>query len=136
MRKLHGYMTVEASLVMSVVLLVYLFIIRYALWAYDRCILDFDMAALLLRSAGAEETERVWLQEKAEWDREKYIWTQVQEPVLEKKLLQLKITGRGDGGSMGKMGISYSMWNVEPRELLRMKKKPVKENIEEGEEKK
>lgn len=133
MKKLNGYMTVEASLVMSVVLMVYVFIIRYALWGYDRCILEFDMAALMLRSSLAEETERVWLQEKAQWDKERYIWIKVKEPVLEKELLQLKITGWGDGGSMGKCGISYKMWDVKPQELLRAKRRLETEAMEKGE---
>lgn len=135
MRKKNGYMTVEASLVMSVVLMVYVFIIRYALWGYDRCILDFDMAALLLRCAGTEEVERIWLQEKTQWDKEKYIWIKMQEPVMEKELLHLRVTGRGEGGSLGKMGISYEMWAVKPQELLRTKKKLAKESMEKGDEK-
>lgn len=122
-KRTEGYMTVEASLVMSSVLLIYVFILRYALWCYDRCMLDLDVAAILLRCAGVQETELVWQQEKREWDKDKYLWLQSREIHLESGILKHKISGSGEGGSMGKTRITYEMWDMNPQEWLRGKRK-------------
>lgn len=120
---LDGYMTVEASLIMSFVLLVYVFLIRYVLWCYDRCMLDLDAAAILLRCTGVQETELIWQQEKKAWEEDKYLWLQSREISLERGILKQKIKASGDGGNMGKIGVIYEMWNINPGEWLRGKRK-------------
>ncbi len=122
---LAGYMTVEAALILSTVFMVYLFLIHSFLWVYDRCVLEQDMAALALRCAVAEENklEIVWQQEMNSWDREKYLWLEPEEPVLEKQGWKFTITGRGEDTRLGTCGVSYEVWRFIPEDWLRMKRK-------------
>ena len=124
MRKRYGaYMTVEACMVMPIVLMVYLFLIRYAVWAYDRCMLEFDTAAVLLRSAVSKEPEVTYQREQNAWDKEKYIWFHSQEMIMEKRGFTLIAEGHAEGGNMGDVKIRYEMWNIEPELWLRGKRK-------------
>ena len=124
MRKKYGaYMTVEACMVMPVVLMVYLFLIRYAVWAYDRCMLEYDVATVLLRSAITKEPEITYQREQNVWDKDKYIWFHSQEMVMTKGAFTLTMEGRAEGGNMGDVMISYEMWNIEPELWLRGKRK-------------
>lgn len=118
-----AYMTVEACMLMPIVLLVYLFLIRYAVWTYDRCMLEFDTATVLLRSAVSEEQQLTYQREQNAWDKEKYIWLHSQEMILEKGALTLNVIGRAEGGSMGDVKIRYEMLRIEPELWLRGKRK-------------
>lgn len=124
-KRMAGYMTVEAALVLSTVFMVYLFLIFSFLIMYDRCVLEQDMAALLLRCANAEEEEleRVWQQETGDLDTEKYLWMDLQEPILQKQGWRLSVSARGDAGQWGSFGITYNMWEFTPGEWLRMSKR-------------
>lgn len=42
--KIGGYMTIEAALVMSVVFMIYLFVIETMLMQYDRCVEELEGA--------------------------------------------------------------------------------------------
>ncbi len=50
MRKFKGYMTVEASLVVPVVICVFAVIIYFSNYLYDRCVLSQDCYVLAMRS--------------------------------------------------------------------------------------
>ncbi|MBQ8040524.1 MAG: pilus assembly protein [Lachnospiraceae bacterium] len=128
----NGYMTVEASLVMSLVMMVYLFLIEYALWGYDRYILERDLAGMLLHCANAVELDTVWQQEKRDWEEKEYLWTGEKKVELEKGLLTLKITGVTTGGNMGNIKAGYEMWDLKPQQWLRGKEK-LQDKREEGE---
>ncbi len=134
-RMKNAYMTVEASLVMSLVLMVYLFIIRYALWGYDRYMMERDLARILMCCANAEEIEPVWQQEKRAWEEKEYLWVGEKKGNLEKGLLTLKITGEATGGNMGNIKAGYEMWDLKPQQWLRGKDKLSDKN-KEGEKKK
>ena len=56
-----GYMTVEAALVMSVVLMVYVFLIDTMLFQYERCVEELEAAR---KSVLAVETEEVMYETK------------------------------------------------------------------------
>lgn len=132
-----AYMTVEASFVVPLVMAVYIFILQYALWAYDRCMLEFDIAGILLRGAVAEETEAIWHYERKRWDKKKYTCLYSQEVTGERGAFTLKLTGRAESGSMLEdVEITYHMWNIEPEVWLRAKQK-LKQygNAQKGEEK-
>lgn len=116
-------MTVEASLVMSIVLMLYIVIIQYAFWCYDRFMLEQDLAIMLLRCANAEETELVWQREKRTWEEKEYLWVGDKKATLEKGLLALKITGKVQGQGMGDICIGYEMWDLKPQQWLRGKEK-------------
>jgi hypothetical protein len=116
-------MTVEACMIMPLVLMVYLFLIQYAVWVYDRCMLEFDTAAVLLRSAASKEPKITYQRERATWDKDKFIRLHSQEMTWEEGMLSLKVVGRAEGGSMGEVGVSYEMWQIEPEQWLRGKRK-------------
>ena len=122
-RYMNAYMTVEACMIMPLVLMVYLFLIQYAVWAYDRCMLEFDTATVLLRSAASKEPKITYQRELATWDKDKFIRLHSQEMTWEEGMLSLKVVGRAEGGSMGEVGISYEMWQIEPEQWLRGKRK-------------
>lgn len=122
-KQYNAYMTVEACMIMPVVLIVYLFLIQYAVWAYDRCMLEFDTATVLMRSAVSKEPELTYQREQGIWDKEKYIWLHSQEMTMEKGMFTLKAVGHAEGGSMGAVDISYEMWHIEPELWLRGKRK-------------
>lgn len=134
-KKRNAYMTVEASLVMSLVLMVYLFIIRYTLWGYDRYMLERDLAGILLHCANAEEVEPVWQQEKRAWEEKEYLWVGEKKGNLEKGLLTLRITGEAADGSMYNIESGYEMWDLQPQQWLRGKEKLSDKNTE-GEKRK
>ncbi len=125
MKKIDGYMTVEASLVMSIVLVVYLFLIRYGLWAYDRCVLEQDMQVLLVSycAASEEEQEIVWQKLCKNWDKEKYIWIKPAEPMLKQKGWTLELLEEAGGGDMGNIALQYEMYQLRPVQWLRIKRK-------------
>ncbi len=120
MRKVSAYMTVEASLIMPVVLIVYLLLIQYCLWIYDRCVLEQDMAAVLLRCNNTNE--EAWQQIYKEWDREKYIWIIPEKPILQQKAGKLKLIEAADGGTLGEIQVHYEAQQVSPISWLRMKR--------------
>ena len=119
----NAYMTVEASLVMSVVLMMYVFIIQYAFWCYDRFMLEQDLAIMLLRCADGEETEVIWQREKRTWEEKGYLWAEEKEATLEKGLVTLKISGNAQGQDMGNIRAEYEMWDLKPQQWLRGKEK-------------
>lgn len=130
-----AYMTVEACMTMPVVLMVYLFLIQYSVWAYDRCMLEFDTATVLLRSAGSKEPQLTYQREQRVWDKEKYIWFHSHEMTLEKGMFTLKTSGHAEGGSMGAVDIGYEMWRMEPEQWLRgTRRLEQSQNIREREE--
>ena len=136
MRKVkNAYMTVEASLIMSLVLMVYIFVIRYALWGYDRYMVDRDLAEMLLHCANAEELEVVWQQEKRAWEEKESLWVREKKASLEKGLLTLKIIGEAKGGNMGNIKTGYEILDLKPQQWLRGKEKLWDKN-KEGEKKK
>lgn len=122
-KQYKAYMTVEACMIMPVVLLVYLFLIQYAVWAYDRCMLEFDAAIVLLRSAVSAEPQFTFQQEQNVWDKVKYIWLHSQEMTLEKGMFTLNVVGHAEGGSMRAVDIHYEIWRIEPELWLRGKRK-------------
>lgn len=133
--RISAYMTVEASLIMSVVLMLYLFIIQSFFWVYDRCILEQDMAVFTIKCAGKEnqETLDTWQQMIQSWDTEQYLWMTLQEPVLRKNGETLEITGLGSSAQMGDFQIVYKVKQLNAQEWLRLKRRLSKTIEKEGE---
>lgn len=50
-RKIYGYFTVEATLIMPIVLFMMIFVISIAFFEYNRCILEEDIKILALRAS-------------------------------------------------------------------------------------
>ena len=57
-RRVGGYFSVEAALVLPVVLGVYLFLITMLFVQYDRCLLEQDMASMLIKACNHSGTSR------------------------------------------------------------------------------
>lgn len=83
-KKIRGYFSVEAALVLPVVLGVYLFLIVTLFIQYDRCLLEQDMASMLIKAgnyAQSPQKRLEYLQELTlSWDRGQYLWIQPQPP--------------------------------------------------------
>lgn len=120
-----GYMTVEAALILSEVLLLYVFLIRSFFLIYDRCLLEQDMAALTMSCVyeSTEDLERVWQQETKAWDTTKYLWIAPKEPTLQKKGWKLMVEGSAIGEQAGDLKVSYEIWRMVPEDWLRTKRK-------------
>lgn len=127
-----GYMTVEATLILSIVFMVYLFLIHSFMWIYDRCVLDMDMAALTLRCVNTtqDRLEQVWQHEVKSLDMEKYLWLELREPLLQKQGWKYTVTGQGEDKQFGKCGVVYEVWKFIPENWLRINRK-----LEQGKEK-
>ena len=62
-KKENGYLTVEAALVLPVVLAVQVLVVFLFVFQYNRCLLDQDMAKLAVLGCGAEKQEKSKLAE-------------------------------------------------------------------------
>lgn len=62
-RQTEGYLTVEAALVLPMLMAVILFIIYMLLFQYDRCLLEQDLGALALWGSSVEEEDTRPLEE-------------------------------------------------------------------------
>lgn len=64
MRKLKGYMTLEASLIVPMVICVFVIIISFAYYLYGRCILSQDAYILAFRTSISDSKEYLKVDEK------------------------------------------------------------------------
>lgn len=95
----EGYFSVEAALVLPIVISVYVFLITMLFLQYDRCLLEQDLAAMLLKAGSNPGTPRQQLEYlqnlTAEWDREKYLWLRPQAPHFTIQGQQLRLDAEG-----------------------------------------
>lgn len=135
-----GYMTVEAALVLSIVFAVYVFLIQSFMWIYDRCVLEQDMATLVLRCVNVqgEKPEQVWQRVSAELVPEKYLWVELQKPQLKQQGWKWEVHGSGKAECLSDIQITYEVWSFTPTQWLRWKHKIAqhREIKNEGEEEK
>lgn len=129
-------MTVEASLVMTVVLMVYLFVIRCMFFQYDRCILEQDAARLVVQCVSgsindSRELERLTEQFR---DEEQYLWLDVQEPDVQRKGGFLSVQVQGINDQIKNCEAGYKVWQTDPVGVLRAQR-AIKGKLKEGEEK-
>ena len=61
-REAGGYFTVEAAIVLPVVLGVYVFLITVLLVQYDRCVLEQDMASMIVKVSNRTGTPQQHLE--------------------------------------------------------------------------
>ncbi len=98
--RIKGYFSVEAALVLPTVLGVYLFLVVMLFAQYDRCLLEQDMASMLIKAGNYEGTpqERLnYLQELTLlWDREQYLWIQPQPPRFSVQGQQIRLEAAGE----------------------------------------
>lgn len=128
-----GYMTVEAALVMTVVMLVYLFIIRCMFFQYDRCILEQETARLAVRYAGVsrESLEEAKQLADARWDGEQFLLLAPASPDLELQNGYVTVNTSDDTGLF--QGIQYKIRQMKPEKLLRIQRRIlIEQKQEEG----
>ncbi len=124
-RRISAYMTVEASLIMPMVLFFYLYLIALFLFMYDRCLLEQDMAVLSIKLSGnhKEETQILCQDCLADWEREVYLWVKPQEPELKESGWKLTITGKAEDRLWGKLKAQYEIRKLSPVEWLRARQR-------------
>ena len=109
-RRVGGYFSVEAALVLPVVLGEYLFLITMLFVQYDRCLLEQDMASMLIKACNHSGTSRqqlTYLQElTAAWDREQYLWLELQSPHFTVQGRQICLETAGEFVMPGYGGLS------------------------------
>ena len=83
-KQAEGYFSVEAALVLPTVLGVYLFMIVLLFIQHDRCLLEQDMASMIIKAVnhtGTPKQQLDYLQElTTQWDWEQYLWIKPQSP--------------------------------------------------------
>ena len=101
-KRANGFFSVEAALVLPAVLSVYLFLIALLFVQYDRCLLEQDMAAMLVRASnhsGTPQQQLEYLQGlTVAWDRKQYLWMQVQSPHFTIQGQQIQLEAAGEYG--------------------------------------
>ncbi len=122
---LNGYLTVEASLILSMVLFLYLSLIQSFLWIYDRCVLEQNLAIMVVRCVDkkTDDLEAEWSREVQNLDKEDYLWVSPDNPALSKKGFKLNVSQKAESSYLGDMKVGYELWRVNPCEWLRMKRK-------------
>lgn len=84
---------------LPIVMSVYVFLIAVLFLQYDRCLLEQDLAAILLKAGsnpGTPQQQSANLQSlMAEWDREKYLWLQPQPPHFTIQGQQIRLDAEG-----------------------------------------
>ncbi|MDE6673509.1 MAG: hypothetical protein K2K19_01660 [Acetatifactor sp.] len=98
--KYEGFFSVEAALVLPAVLGVYVFLIVMLFLQYDRCLLEQDMASMMIKVgnyAGTPQQRMEYLQElTAQWDRERYLWVEPQTPYFTIRGSQVRLEAAGE----------------------------------------
>lgn len=120
---LPGYMTVEASLVMSTVMVVYLFILRTMLFQYDRCTLEQEVACMAVRyeDINLKTLEETTQLVQLKWDTEQYLLLMPQAPEWEVKGGYVIITAKDNRSIL--QDVQYKFWQTEPENLLRIQRR-------------
>ena len=99
-RKVQAYFTVEAAMIIPVVISVILFIIGLWFFQYDRCLLEQDMGALALKGSAVNAADKTEAAEQmkdlqSRISRDKFVlWNQKE---VEIKLEKDTIAVRGSG---------------------------------------
>ncbi len=118
-QSLEGYMTVEATLIMLIVLYVCIFIIYSGFFLYDRCVIKQDAYRAVLRASSIyrQDSQAVY---NTAWDMmetltaEKYIAAEYQYEIAVQGKVQVKICGQVQMPFRGLIELTgVSAWNIE-----------------------
>ena len=137
---MKGYMTVEASMVLPIAFGVIMFVLSLLFYSYDRCLLEQEVAALIVRSeylAGEDLEEKVRNVDGAvrEWYLDKYVWMDIEVPEIQVGAngIQVKAKGTFLGPFFGTALVEREEMRLSPTFLIRQNRK-LKELAEKGEE--
>ena len=148
--KYEGFFSVEAALVLPTVLGVYLFLIVMLFLQYDRCLLEQDMASIMVKAGSYEGTPQQtmeYLQElTAQWERERYLWVIPQAPYFTIQGSQIRLEAAGeytvpilgfsaDIGGAHRLGTAYrlTVWDRTALVYTLVERQNKKEDEEENE---
>lgn len=125
---MKGYMTVEAAMVLPVAFGVVMFVLSMLLYSYDRCLLEQDLSALIVRSEYLEEgtlaeKEQCMSAEIAQLYLDKYVWMDVVVPKLVVKEESVRIQAEGSfrGAFCEDVVVERQGMTLSPTFLLRQK---------------
>lgn len=99
-RNTGAYFTVEAALIMPMVLGTVLLIVYLMFFQYDRCLMEQDLGALMLKgvvfqAADNEQRMKELKMQECEIDRNKYIAWEVEEAELKLERSRIYVKQRG-----------------------------------------
>lgn len=134
-RYIRGYFTVEAAMILPVMLGVYVFIIVILMFQYDRCRLEQDMASMMIKAGNhccTADEQLKYMQELTDrWDRKSFLWMKPELPRIsiqgkwiklsESAVYSLPLYG-GIGVDRGEqqLELSYQVMAWEPAALVRI----------------
>ena len=135
---MKAYFTVEAACILPLVFSVYVFLIYGMFYQYDRCLLEQDVAQLVLRTQWEEDRKSVLSGEQIR-ESETYLAFELGENVLKKERGEISAQARGtvimplsgfmpwNGKDDWELKASYTCMEVRPTEWIRLKKKMLEE---------
>ena len=137
--KKNAYFTVEATLVMPIVLVIQITILYLLFFQYNRCLMEQDIAALSIRaSVLAKEDDWTMLermkQEAANLSRDKYVAWEYASPTIELKRNVICLEQKcqqivpfqmmeWQRESIWQTTIAYKVDRISPMEVVRSRKK-------------
>ncbi len=135
---MKAFFTVEAACILPVVLGVYVFLIYGMFYQYDRCLLEQDVALLVLEeewSAAAGTEDAISSQHGTEeypaftWRGDGLVKEQGQIKAWAEGLVNMPLGGLGmrTGNGRWELEVSFSCTEVRPAEWIRLSKKIMEE---------
>lgn len=108
--RLGAYMTVEAAMIIPLVICAIMFTVLITVFQYNRCLLEQDVGMVALYGMASDEGEGELLRASIEWKlatlyRDKYICWHPEELTVAMKGNSLVVSGEG------RLAEDYSEWN-------------------------
>lgn len=133
-KSLHGYFTVEATLIMSITLVCIVLLIYLGFYQYNRCLITQDTYRLSLKGSSMQFTDNEAVYQKVSQEYNGYYWNKymamkMSEPLIEVDGAKVAVTIEG------KMPMPFSWfrkWNITknseskrivPTEIIRILKR-------------
>lgn len=137
MKEKNAYFTVEAALVLPIVIGALLFVIYTLLFQYDRCLLEQDLGAIALWGSLAKASDTAELEQMAQARiaslyRDKYVAWKITklEVALDKNRFSVEGAGRltfpaagwkfWNGGDVWETGANYRCSRISPVSFIRL----------------
>ena len=111
-RRIEGYLTVEAALLLPLVIGVIVYVIYFQLFWYNRCLMDQETAMTAVRSVQTDSVDmEVIRRETQQWREEfltdRYVGWEKEKPVLTAQFNQLSVS---EGG---RLKLPNTLWSAE-----------------------
>ncbi len=135
---MKAYFTVEAACILPIVFGVYVFLIYGMFYQYDRCLLEQDVALLVLRTQWEDDRKSVLSGDRMR-ESESYLAFEWGENVLKKEQGEILAQARGtvimpfkglmpwNGKDDWELKASYTCVEIKPTEWIRLKQKMMEE---------